>query len=522
MKGDGSKAGSSSRRRVRRRIGGGGAAAGGVDRISEVCDDVLLKILLLMPLVDAVRTSELSRRWAALWTRLPRLGLCDEDDYVGGGGGAGGSRFAGFVDSVLSRVAAVVPQIPRYVIIRVFKETNFDAARITSWASFVAAHRFAVEFHLCVAIIKVSELDSRQLPEEIVHLPCFETTKRISLCLLYISCRLALPTSGVFASLTELKLHTVQFSEFAGAAIGEVISKRCPCLEILEMETITGVLELTLHSTSLVHLDLTMVKMMELHVVAPKLQTVAVASCFQFFSSNSTAVSISAPKLQRVRWLDACPEQTHVGPIDRLHELVVGEAMVVEEGWLLGGVHSNFDMIMRHFSRTDMLQLRIPIYPEFIGHKQLMENIILPQHYSSLELVVEPNKHVFGSSMVCLLRRCHGLRALHVCLGQRKQGVGTTCLYCFWDHMFSTWRNATIRLNYLEELVIKDFNGTSHELDFLKFVCTCVVSIRKIKLVLAEGVIPTAGAYVELGFLRSKARSAECYFIVNQAPIRFM
>ncbi|KAL5197289.1 hypothetical protein ABZP36_000801 [Zizania latifolia] len=505
MEGDGSEARSS--RRVRRRIGGGG-----MDRVSELCDDLLLEILLLMPLVDAMRTAVLSRRWIALWTRLPQLDLYDNRV----GGGAGGARFAGLVDSVLSRVAAVVPRIPRYVTIRVFTEANFDAARITSWASLVAAHRFAVEFHLWVEIVNVAELDSRQLPEEIVDFPCFETTKSISLCLMYISARLALPTSGVFASLTELKLHIVHFSEVAGAAIGEVVSTRCPCLETLEMEKIIGVLELTLHSASLVHLSLTLVKMKELHVVAPKLQTVTVASCF--ILCNGRAVSISAPKLQRVRWTDACPEQTHVGPIERLHKLVVGEATAQVE-WL-GGVHSNFDMIMRHFRRTDILELLIPIHPEFIGHRQLMENIILPHHYSALELVVEPNKHMFGASMVFLLRRCNGLRALHVCLGQRK-GVGT-CLSCFWDHTSSSWRNETIRLNYLEKLVINDFNGTSHELDFLKFICTCVASFRKITLIFAEDIIPTPGVHDKLGFLRSKACSVECYYIFNKAHVRFM
>ncbi|CAA7058331.1 unnamed protein product [Microthlaspi erraticum] len=49
------------------------AAAGGEDRISELSDDLLIHILLLVPTKDAVTTTFLSRRWRFVWRKLPRL-----------------------------------------------------------------------------------------------------------------------------------------------------------------------------------------------------------------------------------------------------------------------------------------------------------------------------------------------------------------------------------------------------------------------------------------------------------------
>ncbi|KAL6651376.1 hypothetical protein ACP70R_010301 [Stipagrostis hirtigluma subsp. patula] len=69
-------------------------AAGAGDLISALCDDLLVRILELLPNVrDAARTGALLRRWRGLWTRVPALrfssgcwpvfrGLSDAKRYV--------------------------------------------------------------------------------------------------------------------------------------------------------------------------------------------------------------------------------------------------------------------------------------------------------------------------------------------------------------------------------------------------------------------------------------------------------
>ncbi|CAA7028112.1 unnamed protein product [Microthlaspi erraticum] len=52
-----------------------------MDRISNLSDDLLLKIVSSIPFKDVVATMLLSKRWRFLWTMLPKLDFNDDNDY---------------------------------------------------------------------------------------------------------------------------------------------------------------------------------------------------------------------------------------------------------------------------------------------------------------------------------------------------------------------------------------------------------------------------------------------------------
>uniref|UniRef100_A0ACD5U6Z7 Uncharacterized protein n=1 Tax=Avena sativa TaxID=4498 RepID=A0ACD5U6Z7_AVESA len=403
------------------------------DRLSALPDDLLLQIIMLLPVIQLVQTSVLSRRWSRFWMQTQILHVIDHE--VDGGGDP--ARFEGVVDGLLSFYASQLGRARCYFKISISRWDNVDVDRLMSWAR-QAAQIFVGDFLLSVHTVKPEdseedESDTSDEEPEIFELPYFEFAEEIAVTLSDRLLYLALPTgAGVFASLTKLVLMSLHFADGAGAALSDVVSSRCPCLLSLVVQYVQGVTALTLRTAALTHLSLSYVNGLRLlDVVAPKLLAMAVQCCF--VNSQGAVLRISAPLLLRLEWADCCPESTQVGPTDRLKELVVGEIPPIAalgEGFI---AHSNFHMILRHFRLTQVLELHVPIRPELQGHGGLMEHIVLPEQYTDLNLVVEPNRHMFGMSMFKLLKRCIGLRMLHLKLSKRK-GDTACSSSCIWGN----------------------------------------------------------------------------------------
>ncbi|XP_010502501.1 PREDICTED: putative F-box/FBD/LRR-repeat protein At1g22000 [Camelina sativa] len=66
-------------------------------KICDLSDDLLLRILILVPAKDAVATAILSKRWRYIWQLLPHLTFEDEDDQDS-------ESFGWFVDKTMQQL----------------------------------------------------------------------------------------------------------------------------------------------------------------------------------------------------------------------------------------------------------------------------------------------------------------------------------------------------------------------------------------------------------------------------------
>ncbi|CAH9095711.1 unnamed protein product [Cuscuta epithymum] len=96
-----------------------------VDRISSLPDHVLAKILSLVPLEDAGRTSILSPRWRYIWTSVTNFDFFFADDKVGGL-----ERFATMVDHVLAKCNSM--NVDSFSL---FCPEIKDLSRVNDWVS---------------------------------------------------------------------------------------------------------------------------------------------------------------------------------------------------------------------------------------------------------------------------------------------------------------------------------------------------------------------------------------------------
>lgn len=190
-------------------------------------------------------------------------------------------------------------------------------------------------------------------------LPCFEKATDISLNVGGLELKLS--AAGTYTRLNKLFISGVHFTD-GGAAISDVVSRRCPCLQSLELTMIRGVRVLTFDSKSLLNLRLSVVFLLErLQVIAGNLGELQLENCFAS-SQGATALCLCAPVLEEFHWSDRCPDELRECRFPScLKKLIVVEVYL--DLLLFIGGRSNFTKILQLFSRTDFLQLNIPIEP---------------------------------------------------------------------------------------------------------------------------------------------------------------
>jgi hypothetical protein len=213
--------------------GGAGAAP---DLISCLGDDVLVRVLELLPDArDLVRTGALSRRWRGLWTRVPDLRFASSARSSSSAAGGGAERYAAFVSDALAlRAAQAEPAVERVAIsFDQMSKSGENAQRLTALAlpSIVRAAeawvRYAVDRALKFFDLELRlQIDARSgLPMPWMALDQLPSTAALETLRLAIdNAVVKLPETAVFASLTDLSLERMGM---AGHLLARLLSSAC-------------------------------------------------------------------------------------------------------------------------------------------------------------------------------------------------------------------------------------------------------------------------------------------------------
>ncbi|KAI3851466.1 hypothetical protein MKX03_019210 [Papaver bracteatum] len=204
--------------------------AHGVDHISTLPDDVLIRILSLVPTEQAVLTSLLSKRWKFLWTSMPELDFDydrfwqkfdalnlddDDDDDIK-------RRFLDFVQHVFSLHELEPLQNLRLAFdIDVFDDYMFEASMLV---------RFAMRSNCLTIDLELSDSSLYAEDSEYTLPPCFFPHRSVSQLKLT-GCKFIPSLYRSFTSVNVVKLTHVELQK---DSVYDLVSK-CSRLEELHL-----------------------------------------------------------------------------------------------------------------------------------------------------------------------------------------------------------------------------------------------------------------------------------------------
>ncbi|KAM0826872.1 hypothetical protein ACQ4PT_068568 [Festuca glaucescens] len=286
-----------------------------------------------------------------------------------------------------------------------------------------------------------------------IEIPCFERAASIKLRV--VNLYLTLPAADIeFPLLERLSVAGCRFDNMA-----ELIS-RCPHLRVLEVCGCWGLDTVKIHSPSIEELVLdNNGSLSNLDIVAPVLEQFRL----QATMGRDFNVLFSAPMVQSLWWWCSC-EQRNVG---------------------IGETHMPVD------------------------HDLIQQIAQLPQ-FSVLKIYLAAYGHVFGAPVLDLLATYTGILRLKVVI-RNLERTQECPPYCLCDASRPYWRSQSIPLLFLEEIEIDGFEGTSHEVDFLKLLFRCATLMKRMTVRLSRKVFPSDGGYEEMRKIFEAYASVECF-----------
>nr|TKW35186.1 hypothetical protein SEVIR_2G355400v2 [Setaria viridis] len=457
-----------------------GVSCPGGDRISDLPDNLLHHILVLIPLVEAVRTCVLSRRWGGVWTRLPRLLFQDVDAAAAA---PRVRRFPDLVDGVLRGYADDVDIDDLFISVDVAAGVD-DPVRLAAATAALAAPRVTARFGI---FLSPDAVNLYMVGEATLQLPCFPRATEFSVTFMGVDLRM--PETGTFARLTKLYLAGVRFTD-DGEGISDAVSSRCPRIRVLELLMVDGLRVLTVASQSLLSLRLSAIMELErLGVVAGNLREMVVDTCFVLNNAGALML-LSVPALEKLHWEDCCPGQLRPWKLPGCLRRLVVTCLKLECLVDAAGGSSNFMRILQLFPRVHTLRLEVPIAPDHADQNNPIENVNLP-YCSELEFIANQTKHKFGPTIISLLKKSSCVRKLSLQMFRREQAGYIPCTSDCNCRQLSIWRDKGVDLISLEWVVMYGFSETQDEKSFIYYIMRKAKGLRRVSLVLSVGVNPT-------------------------------
>ncbi|GJN33123.1 hypothetical protein PR202_gb21689 [Eleusine coracana subsp. coracana] len=438
--------------------------ADGVDRISGLHDDLLLVILARLRCArTAARTSVLSRRWrCGLWRRLLELYFLDTPPST--------------IEAALAQIA-----VPKVSLLHIGPNLCGADRQRFSAAGIASLLRDAVRLDpVDLSVVVWLEQGNRGIA---IELPYFARATSINLD---VPCfNLTLPAQGGEFPVLE-RLTITGCLTNTGALIS-----RCPCLRVLELNwcrnqsddtitvhspTIEELLVYNHHHTGIRGID----------IVAPVLKK------FRLFTlmHNDCTMSLSAHMVENASWYCRWVNFARIN---------------INQMWCLDHLEVKTEKSGRIVLGLDIKRPWHSIVPE----RNLKEVFQFPK-CSVLDLCLDISGHVYGGMVLNLLTICSSIRRLKLGTKKVPGKIGGRChVNCSCDQPHN-WRSQNIFIRGLEEVEIENFEGMSHEVDFLKVLFRCA-PLTKVTVTLEFDVSITSRGCAETYYLFKANTSMECH-----------
>ncbi|KAJ4848352.1 hypothetical protein Tsubulata_012730, partial [Turnera subulata] len=199
---------------------------GGVDRISDLPDDVLQLILSFLPIAQAIRTSFLlSKRWGSLWASMPNLLFSSRPSLPP-------RRFASFVDKTLSLYQS--KKVKKFSVeLQVLKALE---GQVGSWVNFAITHH-VVELCLVFRDVEGRENSITACPDRYLLPLCLYTSSSLKELRLRL-CELK-PNGLDTVSWASLKLLSLAYTRLNNDSL-KALLLGSPALAYLRLDSCSG------------------------------------------------------------------------------------------------------------------------------------------------------------------------------------------------------------------------------------------------------------------------------------------